>query len=334
MHQHMEMIVQRAKDSQDGLPAELDFAFGPENTGATLLLAAILRDAQQNLTDPWFHHPEAGGVVAAALNRTIALLIPGARIFGFSLIDSSAFWPVIDPSPFSTKANWEMRVALCMRPVYQLRDFLVGDRPGPARAVDSAIIGRLTDEQKQRIKDLEPMVPERAMALAWKASSMSDEAIAVAWKASGMPDKEITAWLAWLNTEAVGKWLKNSATSTPTAPRTAAAQPDSVTPDHPEYDGHRHFPTAWQLARLRALNQWKREPSEIEIAEVFAVDGELKYLCALHRTPQTAASILTYRRKLLAESQAAQETDTGPQTSAGVIPMRRRQEKRPTAPTL
>jgi hypothetical protein len=169
------------------------------------------------------------------------------------------------------------------------------------------------------------------MALRWKLSGKSDEEIAAAWKAAGMSDDTITTWLEWLNSPEITAWLAEQQ-KTREAARSPTTGTDKADADHPEFDGRRHFGASWQLARLRLLVQIQREPSEREIAECFARDAELKYLCQLHTVPQTSSSILEYRARLIEERQAAREADAESMPPPPLTPEPPPADDRPAAP--
>ena len=142
--QEIELTLDRARVAERDLPyfGTLDLAIGASNTGAILLLGLILSDNDRSIWEAHKtpEHPDGRAVVAAALAMAIGI------VFG---VDIS----VARPGTIS-EGTWELRLGLMLEPVRQIRDFLVGDRPAPARFFDELIIDRLTAAQKQRIADM------------------------------------------------------------------------------------------------------------------------------------------------------------------------------------
>jgi hypothetical protein len=137
------MICQRAADADRDTFGALTFAFGKVNAGLVLLLGQIMTDATSTFSgETWDVDPEHDAVVAAALAETIAILT-GIEV------------SVMRPAAIS-EGNWRTRINFYLKPMAQLRDYLIGARPARARLLDELIIERMSDAQRQRLCDWTP----------------------------------------------------------------------------------------------------------------------------------------------------------------------------------
>jgi hypothetical protein len=135
-------IIQRARAAEIDLLSAQDLTFGLANTGIMLLTGLILSEAQRNATEEWGRDADTDAIVATALGLTIGL------VFDVDLVL---------PRP-NTMADeiFDTRVRACLRPVYEIRAYLHGERASPARLLDEKIAVRLGEELCKRIAALAP----------------------------------------------------------------------------------------------------------------------------------------------------------------------------------
>jgi len=138
----VETLMERAIEAESGLLAALDMAYGRTNNAIAMLVGLIASDAQRNSAEPWFEDSEPAAELAAALAITIAV-ITGTEI------------PAVPAPPAVSEATWKMRVALCLRPLKEISDYLSGKRATPARFLDEMILDRLTNDLRKRIAEAE-----------------------------------------------------------------------------------------------------------------------------------------------------------------------------------
>ena len=133
-------IIQRARAAEIDLLSAQDLTFELTNTGIMLLTGLILSEAQRNATEEWGRDADTDAIVATALGLTIGL------VFDIDLVL---------PRP-NTMADevFDTRVRACLRPLYEIRAYLHGERASPARLLDEKIAIRLGTELCKRIAAL------------------------------------------------------------------------------------------------------------------------------------------------------------------------------------
>lgn len=133
-------ILQRARAAEVDLLSAQDLTFGLTNTGIMLLVGLILLEAQRNATEEWGRDADTDAIVATALGLTIGL------VFGIDLV-------LPRPNQMADEI-FDARVRACLRPLYEIRAYLHGERASPARLLDDKIAVRLGEELCKRIAAL------------------------------------------------------------------------------------------------------------------------------------------------------------------------------------
>jgi hypothetical protein len=141
---HIDLLLERARNADADQLSSNDMYFGPSNSGLMLLLGLILAETQRRERQQWGEDLELDAVIAASITRMFGV------IFGIA-----AMAPVPRPATI-TEEQWETWIAWCLRPLYDIRDYLIHDRRNAARVVDEKIIDRLGEVLRDRIARMPP----------------------------------------------------------------------------------------------------------------------------------------------------------------------------------